>query len=132
MKSPAARSYVVAFWLCVFSLMGMNAGAQSPNSWPPQASQYRFHMIGNAHIDPVWLWPWSEGVSIVLSTFRSALDRMNENPDFTFTASSAQFYEWVAETDPKMLEEIRKRVEEGRWAVVGGWWVEPDVNIPNG
>ena len=19
------------------------------------------HMIGNAHIDPVWLWPWQEG-----------------------------------------------------------------------
>jgi alpha-mannosidase len=89
-------------------------------------------MIGNAHIDAPWLWPWSEAMSVVLSTFRSALDRMKENPDFTFTASSAQFYEWVAETDPKMLEEIRKRVEEGRWAVVGGWWVEPDVNIPNG
>ena len=132
MKSHAARNYVVAFLFCAFSLLAMNAGAQSPNSWPPQASQYRFHMIGNAHIDPVWLWPWSEGMSVVLSTFRSALDRMNENPDFTFTASSAQFYEWVAETDPKMLEEIRKRVEEGRWAVVGGWWVEPDVNIPNG
>jgi alpha-mannosidase len=89
-------------------------------------------MIGNAHIDAPWLWPWPEAMSVVLSTFRSALDRMNENPDFTFTASSAQFYEWVAETDPKMLQEIRKRVEEGRWAVVGGWWVEPDVNIPSG
>jgi alpha-mannosidase len=131
-KSHATRNYVSAFLLCAFSLLATNAGAQSPNSWPPQASQYRFHMIGNAHIDAVWLWPWSEGVSVVLSTFRSALDRMNENPDFTFTASSAQFYEWVAEADPKMLQEIRKRVEEGRWAVVGGWWVEPDVNIPNG
>ena len=57
---------------------------------------------------------------------------MNEYPDFTFTASSAQFYEWVAATDPAMMEEIRKRVAEGRWDVVGGWWIEPDVNIPNG
>ncbi len=71
-------------------------------------------------------------MSVALSTFRSALDRMNEYPDFTFTASSAQFYEWVAETDPKMLQEIRKRVAEGRWDVVGGWWIEPDVNVPNG
>jgi alpha-mannosidase len=71
-------------------------------------------------------------MSIVHSTFRSALDRMNEYPDFTFTASSAQFYEWVAATDPTMMEEIRKRVAEGRWDVVGGWWIEPDVNIPNG
>jgi alpha-mannosidase len=89
-------------------------------------------MIGNAHIDAPWLWPWSEAMAVALSTFRSALDRINENPDFTFTASSAQFYEWVAAADPKMLEEIRQRVAEGRWDVVGGWWIEPDVNIPNG
>ena len=100
--------------------------------WPANASEYRFHMIGHAHIDPVWLWPWSEGVSVVHSTFRSALDRMNETPDFAFVASSAQFYEWVAENDPEMLAEIKKRVEEGRWNIVGGWWVEPDVNIPGG
>jgi alpha-mannosidase len=106
--------------------------AQSPTSWPSPASQYRFHMIGNAHIDAPWLWPWQEAMSVVHSTFRSALDRMNEYPDFTFTASSAQFYEWVASTDPAMMQEIRQRVAEGRWDVVGGWWVEPDVNIPNG
>jgi alpha-mannosidase len=100
--------------------------------WPAGSTGFRFHMIAQAHIDPVWLWPWSEGVAVVLSTFRSALDRMNENPEFAFTASSAQFYQWVAENDPSMLSEIKKRVEEGRWNVVGGWWVEPDVNIPSG
>ena len=102
------------------------------SAWPPQVSQFRFHMIGNVHIDPVWLWPWSEGVSLVHSTFRSALDRMKEDPDFKFTASSAQFYAWVAENDPAMLAEIRQRIAEGRWGLVGGWWVEPDVNIPDG
>lgn len=100
--------------------------------WPPDATKYRFHMIGHGHIDPVWLWPWQEGVAVVLSTFRSALDRMNETPGFTFTTSSAQFFQWVAENDPAMLQEIRKRVEEGRWNIVGGWWVEPDMNIPCG
>jgi alpha-mannosidase len=105
---------------------------QQEGSWPSDAGKFRFHMIGQAHIDPVWLWPWSEGVSVVHSTFRSALDRMNENPDFCFTASSAQFYEWIADNDPLMLEEIRKRVDEGRWNVVGGWWIEPDMNIPGG
>ena len=132
MKSSSLRCYLAGVLFCALCLLAMKAGAQSGNPWPPQAGQYRFYMIGNAHIDAPWLWPWSEAMSVALSTFRSALDRMNEYPDFTFTASSAQFYEWVAETDPGMLQEIRKRVEEGRWAVVGGWWVEPDVNIPNG
>ena len=89
-------------------------------------------MIGQAHIDPVWLWPWSEGLAVVHSTFRSALDRIKETPGFAFTASSAQFYKWVSENDPAMLAEIRQRVEEGHWGLVGGWWVEPDINIPSG
>jgi len=112
--------------------LGPWLAAQSSAPWPADAASYRFHMIGQAHIDPVWLWPWREGLAVVHSTFRSALDRMKENPDFAFTASSAQFYEWVAENDPDMLREIRQRMEEGRWGVVGGWWVEPDVNIPSG
>ncbi|MDR3678013.1 MAG: alpha-mannosidase, partial [Acidobacteriota bacterium] len=133
MTSHRACSYVIVVLIFTSSFFaGSHAVGQSLDSWPSQAPQYRFHMIGNAHIDAPWLWPWQESMSVVLSTFRSALDRMAKDPDFTFTASSAQFYEWVAQADPEMMEEIRQRVKEGRWDVVGGWWVEPDVNIPNG
>ncbi len=31
-----------------------------------------------------------------------------------------------------MFEEIRSRIAEGRWEIVGGWWVEPDCNVPSG
>lgn len=57
---------------------------------------------------------------------------MNEYGDFIFVASSAAFYEWVEKSDPAMFAEIRQRIAEGRWQVVGGWWVEPDCNIPAG
>ncbi len=105
---------------------------QSNEAWLAGASNYRLNMIAYAHIDAVWLWPWHEAMSVVLSTFRSALDRMKSDPDFVFTETSAKFYEWVAEIDPEMLDEIRPRVDEGRWELLGGWWVEPDVNMPNG
>jgi len=132
MSRHTARAMLATGLICILAFVARSAGAQSSPAWPPQAPQYRFHMIGNAHIDAPWLWPWSESMALVHSTFRSALDRMNEYPDFTFTASSAQFYGWVAASDPQMVAEIRKRVEEGRWGIVGGWWIEPDVNIPNG
>lgn len=90
------------------------------------------HMIGHAHIDPVWLWQWHEGFHEVKATFRSALDRMNEYEEFVFVASSAAHYEWVEKSDPAMFAEIQRRVAEGRWQLVGGWWVEPDCNIPSG
>ena len=90
------------------------------------------HMIGNAHLDVVWLWQAWEGLQEVKATFRSALDRMHEHPDFKFAASSAAYYEWIEENEPAMFEEIRERVAEGRWEPVGGWWVEPDCNLPGG
>lgn len=90
------------------------------------------HMIGNAHIDPVWLWQWPEGYQEVRATFQSAIDRMDEYPDFVFTCDSSLFFAWVEESDPPLFERIRTRVAEGRFQVVGGWWIEPDCNIPCG
>ena len=78
------------------------------------------HMIGNGHLDLVWLWQWQEGLQEVKATFRSALNLMRESDDFLFTASSAAMYAWVEENDPGMFEEIKQRVRDGRWEIVGG------------
>ena len=91
-----------------------------------------FHMIGNAHLDAVWLWPWQEGFQETKATFQSALDRIKEYDDFIFTSSSAVNYEWVEKNNPEMFEEIKQRIQEGRWRIVGGWWTQPDCNIPSG
>ena len=92
----------------------------------------KYYLIANAHLDPVWQWCVPEGLSLVKSTFRSALDRMNEFPGYTFTSACAGYYKWIKLSEPEMFDEIIKRVEEGRWAVVGGMWVQPDCNIPSG
>lgn len=96
------------------------------------SKQHVVHMIGHGHIDPTWLWRWTEGYEEVRATFRSALERMKETPDFKFTASSACFYDWVKACDPELFNQIRARVKQGRWEPAGGWWVEPDCNIPCG
>lgn len=92
----------------------------------------KLYLIGNSHIDPVWLWRWQEGFSEVMATFRSALDRMNDFPDFKFTSACAVYYQWVEKIDPVMFDEIKQRVREGRWNIVGGWFLQPDCNIPSG
>jgi len=92
----------------------------------------KLHLIGNAHIDPVWLWRWQDGYSEVLASWRSALDRMKEYDDFTYTSACAVYYQWVEKTDPEMFAEIQQRVKEGRWNIVGGWFLQPDCNLPCG
>ncbi len=89
-------------------------------------------MAGNAHLDPVWLWKWPEGLSEVLATCHSAIQRIQETPDFVFTRSSAVVYEWIEEVDPALFAGIKKYVNKGNWNIVGGWWVQSDVNLPSG
>jgi len=90
------------------------------------------YMIGNAHIDPVWLWPLSEGREEVLSTYRTAISLIEEYDGYIFTSGGAVTYRWVAEDDPALFEAIRAAVAAGRWALVNGWWLQPDCNIPHG
>ncbi len=92
----------------------------------------KYYLVGNAHLDPVWQWRWQEGSAEAKATIRSALDRMNEFPDFRFVCSSASVYQWVEEFAPEMFEEVKQRVKEGRFIVVGGWHVQPDCNLPSG
>jgi alpha-mannosidase len=111
---------------------GRQARDAAPPPRPLASPQRTLHMIGNAHLDPVWLWPWQEGYQEARATFRSVLDRMTEYDDFVFTCDQVVLLSWVEEQDPGLFAEIRDRVAEGRWVNAGGWWVEPDCNMPMG
>jgi alpha-mannosidase len=98
----------------------------------PWLQQFTIRAVGNSHIDMAWLWPWTETVEVVRNTFQSVLDLMREYPDFKFTMSSARTYEWMQEKYPDLFAQIKQRVKEGRWEIIGGMWVEPDLNMPDG
>ena len=83
----------------------------------------KMYLIGNAHIDPVWLWRWQDGYTEVLNTWRSVLDRMKEFPDFKFTSACAIYYAWVEKSDPEMFLEIKERIKEGRWNIPNGAYI---------
>jgi alpha-mannosidase len=98
----------------------------------PLLQQATFLLDGNAHIDAAWLWPWTETVDVVHRTFGTALQLMNEYPAYTYTQSAAAYNEWMADKYPALNSEIKQRIKDGRWEIVGGMWVEPDLNMPDG
>jgi alpha-mannosidase len=98
----------------------------------PMLQQGTLHLTGNSHIDAAWLWPWTETVDAVKRTFSTALQLMNEYPDYTYTQSAAQYNAWMADKYPAINDQIKQRIKEGRWEIVGGMWVEPDLNMPDG
>ncbi len=90
------------------------------------------HMIGQAHLDPVWLWRWTEGKAEALATSQSAVDRLKEYPGFHFVRGESQVYEWIKEENPQLFDDIRKFVRQGRWHLVNGMVIQPDMNLPQG
>jgi alpha-mannosidase len=98
----------------------------------PYLQQSTVRLTGNSHIDAAWLWPWTETVDVVRRTFGTALQLMDEYPKYTYTQSAAAYSEWMFEKYPSVHEQILNRVKQGRWEMVGGMWVEPDLNMPDG
>jgi alpha-mannosidase len=88
------------------------------------------HMIGNAHIDPVWLWAWQAGADEAIATMISAADRCDEYPDFVFTRGEAWIYQQAEKLHPALFARIRKLVERGQWHITGGQFLQPDLNLP--
>ncbi|HEV7300309.1 MAG TPA: glycoside hydrolase family 38 C-terminal domain-containing protein [Tepidisphaeraceae bacterium] len=88
------------------------------------------HVIPNAHLDPVWLWDWREGLNEALTTIRTVLNLMDEFPELTFVRGEAAIYQHVERLDPHAFRQIRRRIEDGRWDVVGGTVVQMDTNLP--
>ena len=86
----------------------------------------QYYMIGNTHFDPVWLWRWDEAMASIRATFRSALNQMKEDPNFVYSFATPPVFEWIKKVDPEMFKEICQRVNEGRWELAEGWWVQPD------
>ncbi|MGD0630340.1 MAG: glycoside hydrolase family 38 C-terminal domain-containing protein, partial [Terracidiphilus sp.] len=110
----------------------LKASLEKLQALEPLLQKATFHLTGNSHIDAAWLWPWTETVDVVKRTFGTALQLMYEYEGYTYTQSAAQYNAWLAEKYPDMNAEIARRIKEGRWEVVGGMWVEPDLNMPDG
>ena len=90
------------------------------------------HLISNAHLDPVWLWRWEEGCTEALSTFRTAVKLIDKYPNFIFNHNESILYKWVEENDPELFADIKRCVDAGRWNITGGWYLQPDCNMPAG
>ncbi len=92
----------------------------------------KMHLLCNAHLDPVWLWEWEEGAAEALSTFRTAADLCEQFPAFVFNHNEAVLYKWVEEYEPQLFRRIQRLVRRKQWHIMGGWYLQPDCNMPSG
>ncbi len=90
------------------------------------------HLVCNAHLDPVWLWEWEEGAATAISTFRTAADLCEQYDTLVFNHNEVILYSWVEAYEPALFARIQQLVKAGRWHIMGGWYLQPDCNMPSG
>jgi len=92
----------------------------------------RTFLTGHTHIDVAWLWPLAETVRKCGRTYATACRMMEKYPNFHFSCSQAQLYQYTKQHFPEIYEQIKHWVGQGRWETSGAMWVEPDTNITSG
>jgi alpha-mannosidase len=89
-------------------------------------------LLGHAHLDMAWLWEVAETWQAAERTFRSSLSLQKSFPDLTFCHSTPALYEWMELHQPDVFAGICQQVKAGKWEIVGGMWIEPDLNLISG
>ncbi|XP_014636428.1 PREDICTED: alpha-mannosidase 2C1 isoform X6 [Ceratotherium simum simum] len=95
-------------------------------------SQHTIHAMGHCHIDTAWLWPFKETVRKCARSWVTAVQLMEQNPEFIFVCSQAQQLEWVKSLYPGLHARLQEFACRGQFVPVGGTWVEMDGNLPSG
>ena len=91
----------------------------------------KLHLICNAHLDPVWMWDWDDGMATALATFYSACELADEY-DYIFCHNEVLLYEYIRELNPALFRRMQELAKEGKWHIMGGWFLQPDCNVPSG
>ena len=108
------------------SILRQNLLSQLPH---PQST---INLLGHAHLDMAWLWQVAETWAVAERTFESVLKLQTEYPDLTFCHSTPALYAWIEENRPNLFGRIKEKVALGKWEIVGGMWVEPELNLIDG
>lgn len=93
------------------------------------AQKYKINLLGHAHLDLAWLWPVEETWKAAQNTFESTLKLQQDFPELIFCHTTPALYAWIEENRPDLFQAIQNQVKAGRWEVLGGFWVEPDLNL---
>ena len=92
----------------------------------------KIYLIGHSHLDLAWLWEIHETWEVAKNTFTSVLNLQKDFPELLFCHTTPALYAWLEENQPDLFNSIKQQIDTGRWEVIGGLWVEPELNLISG
>lgn len=95
-------------------------------------NEFNLYALGQSHLDACWKWTKLSSIRRAILTFERAIKNLKKYPHFIFSQTSPQYYDWIKKFKPRLFDELKKLVEQGKFELIGGMWIEPDANLPSG
>lgn len=95
----------------------------------PFGKEGRLACVAHSHLDIAYFWKAHQTVQKNARTTLIQLRLMDRYPEFLYAHSQAWAYETLERYYPALFQEMKGRIEDGRWEIVGGLYVEPDCNV---
>ena len=99
---------------------------------PQTIQQHKIHLLGHAHLDMAWLWEVAETWQVAQRTFESVINLQKDFPELIFCHSTPALYQWIEQNRPDLFQLIHHKIQQGTWELVGGMWIEPEMNLISG
>lgn len=99
---------------------------------PQTIQQHKVHLLGHAHLDMAWLWEVAETWQVAQRTFASVIHLQSDFPELIFCHSTPALYQWIEKHRPDLFQIIYTKIQQGIWELVGGMWIEPEMNLISG
>ena len=87
--------------------------------------------MAHSHLDLAYYWKRVHTIQKNARTCLIQLRLMDKYPEFKYCHTQAYTYETLEKYYPEIFEELKARIKEGRFEIVGAMYVEPDCNIPS-
>lgn len=100
--------------------------------FPAESWQPLVHLVGQSHLDLMWLWPEAAARRKAIHTMATQLRMMERHPGLTVTVSQPAMLRALAEDAPAQYQVLAQRIAEGRIELLGGFEVEADTHLPCG
>lgn len=91
-------------------------------------SDFTITCLGHSHLDLAWLWSFKESKKKALRTILNAIYLLERYPSFHYSISQPWQLEQIKELSPETFSLIQKYEKEGRIELLGGAYVENDLN----
>jgi len=99
------------------------------NQFDTYKKQGNLALVAHSHLDIAYHWTAKQTVQKNARTTLIQLRLMDRHPEFKYSHTQAWTYETLEKYYPDIFEELKERIAEGRWEVIGAMYVEPDCNL---